>query len=107
VIGTDPDGDRLGIAVRNLDGEMQLLNGNQTNTILTYYILNEWRKQGRITGKEFIGSTIVTSDIFFDIAQKFGVDCKVGLTGFKWIGKMIREAEGKRNLFGGEESFGL
>jgi phosphoglucomutase len=108
VIGTDPDGDRLGIAVRNLDGEMQLLNGNQTNTILTYYILNEWRKQGRITGKEFIGSTIVTSDIFFDIAQKFGVDCKVGLTGFKWIGKMIREAEGTQKFVcGGEESFGF
>jgi phosphoglucomutase len=108
VIGTDPDGDRLGIAVRNLDGEMQLLNGNQTNTILTYYILNEWRKQGRITGKEFIGSTIVTSDIFFDIAQKFGVECKVGLTGFKWIGKMIREAEGTQKFVcGGEESFGF
>lgn len=108
VIGTDPDGDRLGIAVRNLEGEMQLLNGNQTNTILTYYILNEWRKQGRITGKEFIGSTIVTSDIFFDIAQKFGVECKVGLTGFKWIGKMIREAEGTQKFVcGGEESFGF
>jgi phosphoglucomutase len=108
VIGTDPDGDRLGIAVRNLDGEMQLLNGNQTNTILTYYILNEWRKQGKITGKEFIGSTIVTSDIFFDIAQKFGVDCKVGLTGFKWIGKMIRDFEGKEKFVcGGEESFGF
>jgi phosphoglucomutase len=108
VIGTDPDGDRLGIAVRNLDGEIELLNGNQTNTILTYYILNEWRKQERITGKEFIGSTIVTSDIFFDIAQKFGVDCKVGLTGFKWIGKMIRDFEGKEKFIcGGEESFGF
>jgi phosphoglucomutase len=107
VIGTDPDGDRLGIAVRNLDGEMQLLNGNQTNTFLTYYILDQWKKQGRITGKEFIGSTIVTSDIFYDIAQKFGVDCKVGLTGFKWIGKMIREAEGQRNLFVVVKSFGF
>ena len=108
VIGTDPDGDRLGIAVRNLDGEMQLLNGNQTNTFLTYYILDQWKKQGRITGKEFIGSTIVTSDIFYDIAKKFGVDCKVGLTGFKWIGKMIREAEGQEKFVcGGEESFGF
>ncbi|WP_407480150.1 phospho-sugar mutase [Elizabethkingia miricola] len=108
VIGTDPDGDRLGIAVRNLDGEMQLLNGNQTNTFLTYYILDQWKKQGRITGKEFIGSTIVTSDIFYDIAKKFGVDCKVGLTGFKWIGKMIREAEGQgKFVCGGEESFGF
>ncbi|MBN9312239.1 MAG: phospho-sugar mutase [Chryseobacterium sp.] len=108
VIGTDPDGDRLGIAVRNLEGEMQLLNGNQTNTILTYYILDQWKKAGKITGKEFIGSTIVTSDIFFDIAKKFGVDCKVGLTGFKWIGKMIRDEEGKEKFIcGGEESFGF
>lgn len=108
VIGTDPDGDRLGIAVRNLDGEMQLLNGNQTNTILTYYILDQWKKAGKIKGKEFIGSTIVTSDIFFDIAARFGVDCKVGLTGFKWIGKMIREHEGtEKFVCGGEESFGF
>ena len=108
VIGTDPDGDRLGIAVRNLDGEMQLLNGNQTNTFLTYYILDQWKQQGKITGKEFIGSTIVTSDIFYAIAEKFGVDCKVGLTGFKWIGKMIREAEGtEKFVCGGEESFGF
>ncbi|WHF52102.1 phospho-sugar mutase [Chryseobacterium gotjawalense] len=108
VLGTDPDGDRLGIAVRNLDGEMQLLNGNQTNTILTYYILDQWKKAGKITGKEFIGSTIVTSDIFYDIAEKFGVDCKVGLTGFKWIGKMIRDFEGKEKFIcGGEESFGF
>ena len=108
VLGTDPDGDRLGIAVRNLEGEIQLLNGNQTNTILTYYILDQWKKAGRITGKEFIGSTIVTSDIFYDIANKFGVDCKVGLTGFKWIGKMIRDFEGKEKFVcGGEESFGF
>lgn len=108
VLGTDPDGDRLGIAVRNLEGEMQLLNGNQTNTILTYYILDQWKKAGKITGKEFIGSTIVTSDIFYDIAEKFGVDCKVGLTGFKWIGKMIRDFEGKEKFVcGGEESFGF
>ncbi|WP_312206780.1 phospho-sugar mutase [Epilithonimonas hominis] len=108
VIGTDPDGDRLGIAVRNLEGEMQLLNGNQTNTILTYYILDQWKKDGKITGKEFIGSTIVTSDVFFDVAKKFGVDCKVGLTGFKWIGKMIRDFEGKEKFIcGGEESFGF
>lgn len=108
VIGTDPDGDRLGIAVKNLDGELQLLNGNQCNTILTYYILDQWKKAGRITGKEFIGSTIVTSDIFYDIAKKFGVDCKVGLTGFKWIGKMIRDVEGlEKFICGGEESFGF
>ncbi|MGL6038312.1 MAG: phospho-sugar mutase [Soonwooa sp.] len=108
VIGCDPDGDRLGIAVRNLDNKMQLLNGNQTNMILTYYILDQWKKQGRITGKEVVGSTIVTSDVFFDVAAKFGVDCKVGLTGFKWIGKMIRDFEGQEKFIcGGEESFGF
>lgn len=108
VIGTDPDGDRLGIAVRNLEGEIQLLNGNQTNTILTYYMLEQWKKAGKLSGNEFIGSTIVTSDIFYDIAEKFGIECKVGLTGFKWIGKMIREAEGTQKFIcGGEESFGF
>lgn len=108
VIGCDPDGDRLGIAVRNLEGDMQLLNGNQTNLILTYYILDQWKKAGRITGKEFIGSTIVTSDCFFEVAEKFGVLCKAGLTGFKWIGKMIRDVEGtEKFICGGEESFGF
>ena len=108
VIGCDPDGDRLGIAVRNLEGEIQLLNGNQTNMILTDYILNQWQKEGKITGEEFIGSTIVTSDVFFDLAKYYGVVCKAGLTGFKWIGKMISDAEGKEKFIcGGEESFGF
>lgn len=108
VIGCDPDGDRLGIAVRNLDGKIQLLNGNQTNMILTDYILNQWKQSGRITGKEFIGSTIVTSDVFFDLAKQYGVTCKAGLTGFKWIGKMISDAEGtEKFICGGEESFGF
>ena len=108
VIGCDPDGDRLGIAVRNLAGEIQLLNGNQTNMILTDYILNQWQKEGKITGKEFIGSTIVTSDVFFDLAKYYGIGCKAGLTGFKWIGKMISDAEGKEKFIcGGEESFGF
>ncbi|WP_417429976.1 phospho-sugar mutase [Halpernia sp.] len=108
VIGTDPDGDRLGIAVRNLENEIQLLNGNQCNTILTYYILDQWKRRDKLNGNEFIGSTIVTSDIFFDIAQRFGVECKSGLTGFKWIGKMIRENEGEQKFVcGGEESFGF
>lgn len=108
VIGCDPDGDRLGIAVRNLEGKIQLLNGNQTNMILTDYILNQWQRLGKITGKEFIGSTIVTSDVFFDLAEQYGVACKAGLTGFKWIGKMISDAEGKEKFIcGGEESFGF
>lgn len=108
VIGCDPDGDRLGIAVKNLDGAYELLNGNQTNTILTYYILEQWKKENKLKGNEFIGSTIVTSDIFFEIAKKFNIQCKAGLTGFKWIGKMIREAEGiEKFICGGEESFGF
>ncbi len=108
VIGTDPDADRVGVAARNNAGEMILLNGNQMNTVLTYYLLEKWQEAGRLTGKEFIGSTIVTSDIFYAIANKFGVDCKVGLTGFKWIADMIRTFEGKEKFIGGgEESFGF
>ena len=108
VVGTDPDADRIGIAVRNLKGELELLNGNQTNTVLAAYLLERWRKQGKLNGKQFIGSTIVTSDIFYKIAELYGVECKAGLTGFKWIADMIRRAEGKQEFVGGgEESFGF
>ncbi len=108
VIGTDPDGDRIGIAVRDYDGNIKLLNGNQANTVLTMYLLERWKEVGKLTGNEFIGSTIVTSDIFFEIAKLYNVECKVGLTGFKWIADMIREAEGKQAFVGGgEESFGF
>lgn len=107
VIGTDPDADRLGIAVRDFNGKMVLLNGNQANTVLTNYLLNKWSEDG-LEGTEFIGSTIVTSDIFFDLAKLYNVECKVGLTGFKWIADMIRKAEGKQKFIGGgEESFGF
>lgn len=108
VIGTDPDADRVGVATRNNKGEIILLNGNQMNTVLAYYLLEKWQEAGKLKGKEFIGSTIVTSDIFYDIATKFGIDCKVGLTGFKWIADMIRQFEGKETFIGGgEESFGF
>ncbi len=108
VIGTDPDADRVGVATRNNEGEIVLLNGNQMNTVLAYYLLEKWQEAGKLVGKEFIGSTIVTSDIFYDIAAKFNVDCKVGLTGFKWIADMIRKFEGKESFVGGgEESFGF
>lgn len=108
VIGTDPDGDRLGIATRNKYGNFELLTGNETNIILTNYLLNIWNKKGKIKGQEFIGSTIVSSDIFFDLAKLYGVECKVGLTGFKWIAKMIHDTEGKKKFIcGGEESFGF
>lgn len=108
VFGTDPDADRLGVAVRGLDGKLVLLNGNQTNTVITDYILGKWKENGKIDGKQFIGSTIVTSDIFFPLAKYYGVECKVGLTGFKWIADLIRKAEGKEKFIcGGEESFGF
>ena len=107
VIGTDPDADRLGIAVRNFHGKMVLLNGNQTNTVLTDYLLEQRQNDG-MDGTEFIGSTIVTSDIFYDLAEYYNVECKIGLTGFKWIADMIRKAEGKQKFIGGgEESFGF
>jgi phosphoglucomutase len=108
VIGTDPDCDRLGIAVRNMEGKLVLLNGNQTFAILVEALLKEWSAQGRINGKQFVGSTIVSTPMIIKIAESYGVKTKVGLTGFKWIAKMIREAEGKEEFIGGgEESFGF
>ncbi len=108
VIGTDPDCDRLGIAVRNLDDKMILLNGNQTFAILSSFLIKKWADEGKINGKQFIGSTIVSTPLINKIATSYGVETKVGLTGFKWIAKMIREAEGKQDFIGGgEESFGF
>ncbi|NOQ91488.1 MAG: phospho-sugar mutase [Flavobacteriaceae bacterium] len=108
VIGTDPDCDRLGIAVRNLDNKMVLLNGNQTFVILSSFLIKKWADEGKINGKQFIGSTIVSTPLINKIATNYGVETKVGLTGFKWIAKMIREAEGKQDFIGGgEESFGF
>ena len=108
VIGTDPDCDRLGIAVRDLNNELVLLNGDQIFAILVNALLEKWDQEKRIDGKQFIGSTIVSTPMVNRIAESFGVQTKVGLTGFKWIAKMIREAEGKEEFIGGgEESFGF
>lgn len=107
VIGTDPDSDRIGIAVRNLDGEMQLLNGNQTMVVMTAFLLEQWKRAGKLTGKEFIGSTIVSTPMMLDLAEGYGVECKVGLTGFKWIAKFIRDFPNQKFIGGGEESFGF
>ena len=108
VIGTDPDCDRLGIAVRDKDHKMVLLNGNQTFCILTDFLIKKWEEQGKLSGNQFIGSTIVSTALVNKIADSYGVETKIGLTGFKWIAKMIREAEGKQNFIGGgEESFGF
>ncbi|MFL9843800.1 phospho-sugar mutase [Flavobacterium rhizosphaerae] len=106
VIGTDPDADRLGVAVRNGNGIMTLLNGNQTMVLMTEFLLNEWKKQGKIDGKQFIGSTIVSTPMMHELAQAYGIECKVGLTGFKWIAKMIVDFPEQEFIGGGEESFG-
>ncbi len=107
VIGTDPDGDRLGIAVRDLDGKMTLLNGNQTMCLMTDFLIKKWKEAGKLNGNQFVGSTIVSTNLVNEIAARYGVETKVGLTGFKWIAKMVREAEGKQEFIGGgEESFG-
>ncbi|MGB0805447.1 MAG: phospho-sugar mutase [Salibacteraceae bacterium] len=107
VIGTDPDADRIGIAVRNDKGEMQIMNGNQTASMMTWYLLEEWKNQGKLTGKEFICQTIVTTNLMNDIADAYEVDTEITLTGFKWIADVIRQNEGSRTFVGGgEESFG-
>lgn len=107
VIGTDPDSDRLGVAVRDTSGKMILLNGNQTMVIMTAFLLEQWKRTGKITGKEFIGSTIVSTPMMLELASAYGVECKVGLTGFKWIAKFIKDFPDLKFIGGGEESFGF
>ena len=107
VVGTDPDSDRLGVAVRDNDGKMVLLNGNQTMVLMTAYLLQQWEEAGKITGKEFIGSTIVSTPMMLELASAYNVECKVGLTGFKWIAKMIKDFPNQKFIGGGEESFGF
>jgi phosphomannomutase len=106
VFGTDPDSDRLGVAVRNNKGEMQLLNGNQTMVVMTHYLLEQWQKAGKINGKQFIGSTIVSTPMMLELASAYNIECKVGLTGFKWIAKFIHDFPELEFIGGGEESFG-
>jgi len=107
VMATDPDSDRVGIAVRDDRNELVLLNGNQTASILLYYIIKRWQETGKISGKEYIVKTIVTSELLKDIANKFDVPSHDVLTGFKWIAELIRMEEGKRTFIaGGEESYG-
>lgn len=106
VIGTDPDCDRLGVAVRDNNGKMILLNGNQTMLLMTWFLLEQWKKEGRIKGKEFVGSTIVSTPMIRVISEAYGVQYKEGLTGFKWIAKMIKDHPELEFVGGGEESFG-
>ena len=107
VLATDPDADRVGIAVKNNDGEFILLNGNQTGSLLIYYMLNAWEQKGKLTGNEYIVSTIVTTKLIDDIARAKNVACYQTLTGFKWIGALMTELQGKKTFIaGGEESYG-
>ena len=106
VIGTDPDCDRLGVAVRDLSGNMKLLNGNQTMVVMTDFLLRKWKEESKINGKQFVGSTIVSTELVNKIAANYNVETKVGLTGFKWIAKMVVDYPELDFIGGGEESFG-
>jgi phosphoglucomutase len=108
VMATDPDADRVGIAVRDLTGKFILLNGNQTAALLTYYLLHKWKENKLLSGREYIVKTIVTSEVLKDIADSYAVECYDVLTGFKWIAEVIRKNEGiKTFIGGGEESYGF
>jgi len=106
VIGTDPDCDRLGVAVRDLEGNMKLLNGNQTMVVMTAFLLKKWKSEEKLNGNQFIGSTIVSTELVNKIAANYNVETKIGLTGFKWIAKMVVDFPELDFIGGGEESFG-
>lgn len=105
VVGTDPDSDRLGIAVRNPEGNLELLNGNQTMVVMTRFLVDQYHKKG-FRGNEFIATTIVSTPMMAQLAKAYGVELKMALTGFKWIGKMIRDFPHAKFIGGGEESYG-
>lgn len=108
VLATDPDADRMGIAVRDNEGKMVLLNGNQTGSILTWYILGRLKEQGRLGEGKYIVKTIVTTPLIAEIGASFGVKCYDVLTGFKYIAEVIKRNEGKAQFIcGGEESYGF
>ena len=107
VMATDPDADRVGIAVRDLNNQFILLNGNQTGALLVNYLLSQWQAKGKLTGKEYIVKTIVTSELLVEMATKFNVEYFDVLTGFKYIADIIKQNEGKKTFIGGgEESYG-
>ena len=107
LLATDPDADRVGLGVKDDKGEFILLNGNQAASLLIYYLLSQWKSKGKITGKEFIVKTIVTSELLKAISDDFGVESFDVLTGFKFIAEIIRNLEGKKTFIGGgEESYG-
>lgn len=107
VLACDPDGDRYAAAVPNASGEFELLNGNQTGALLTYYLLSQWKKSGKLDGNQFMVNTIVTTELIDKICEGFGVKCFSVLTGFKNIAAIIKDLEGKQTFIGGgEESYG-
>jgi phosphoglucomutase len=107
VMASDPDGDRLGIAVKDNSGKFVLVNGNQTALLFTYYIIRRWKELGKLNGKQYVVKTIVTTELIVDIAKKFKLHYFDCYTGFKWIAAIIRENEGKlQYIGGGEESYG-
>ncbi len=106
VMACDPDGDRLGIAVTNDKGEWEIINGNQTALIFTYYLINRRRELGLLTGNDYVVKTIVTTELFKDVALKNNIECFDAYTGFKWIADVIRKNPDKNYIGGGEESFG-
>lgn len=107
VMATDPDADRVGIAVKDNHGKFVLLNGNQTAAVLLYYIFRKWKENGMISGKEFMVKTIVTSELLIDLANRYDIESYDVLTGFKWIADIIRKNEDSKTFIaGGEESYG-
>jgi len=107
VLATDPDADRVGIAVKNNDGEFVLLNGNQTGSLLINYLLTAWEEKGKLDGDQYIVKTIVTSNLIEQIAKAKNVTYYNTLTGFKFIGQLITSLQGKKTFIGGgEESYG-
>jgi phosphoglucomutase len=108
VMATDPDADRLGIALRNPDNEFVLLNGNQTGVLLIHYILSQFKARNKYKGNEYIIKTIVTTDLMDRIAESYNVKCYNVLTGFKYFAELIKKLEGKEKYIGGgEESYGF
>jgi phosphoglucomutase len=108
VMASDPDADRMGIAVKNDAGEWILVNGNQTALLFIYYLITRWKELGKVQGKEFVVKTIVTTELIKTIADRNGVECFDCFTGFKWIAAVMRELEGQKNYIGGgEESYGF
>lgn len=107
VMATDPDADRVGIAIKNKSGDFDLLNGNQTGALLIYYLCLKWKENGQLDGNQYVVKTVVTTELIKDIASHFGVPCYDTLTGFKHIAGLIKKLEGQKTFIGGgEESYG-